>query len=652
MAPDPIRRATAQLSTLIALATPLFAQSTIRVPSDQPTIQAGIDAAAPGDVVLIEPGQYAVSGLSTGGKELTLRGEAGADQTVLDGALAGTILFVQNGEGADLVLDGLTFFRGLSNFSSGGAIDITGNASPTIQNCVFDRNEGPALRSAVHMGGSASASIVDTAFIVNGDRPLSIESTGTLSLLRCSFADNVGDENGIDVSGGGSLVATDCTFERNQGSRLLTDSAANSITLRGCDFVDQTASIRLNTTETVLIEDCRFENRPSSSASYVNLVSSGAVVILGTDFVDCLGSSFPPALNVDNVGSYLVEDCSFRGNRTGSGSGGGAAWFGSGATQALVRRCTFIDNSADSGGGAVQLFGNARIENSAFLENSAGTVGGAILASTSGASIDHCTFVGNTAEIRGGAIFSVGSLEMRNSIIWGNAPDGLDDDGSADDVQHSLVQGGYAGLGNLDVDPLLAQGTELGYSLSASSPCRDAGVPGEPLPGTDLGGDPRLIGDAVDMGADEILEQPYPGTGEDLRLTTLVDGGGNPLAFSKSPAVGSSLTVRLDSPAGSFVGSPFLLFADFGATGVPLPPSVIQGVDLDVLSPQFSILFDSANVVPELGGLTLSPLGFAVDLEIPSGLGGLTFYLQGTAIVSTAANGAFAVSNAHEVVLP
>src|SRR5262249_30756406 len=33
--------------------------STIRIPADQPTIQAGIDAAQAGDVVLVSPGTYA-----------------------------------------------------------------------------------------------------------------------------------------------------------------------------------------------------------------------------------------------------------------------------------------------------------------------------------------------------------------------------------------------------------------------------------------------------------------------------------------------------------------------------------------------------------------------------------------------------------------
>ena len=40
------------------LATPASAQSTINVPANAPTIQAGINAASNGDTVLVSPGTY------------------------------------------------------------------------------------------------------------------------------------------------------------------------------------------------------------------------------------------------------------------------------------------------------------------------------------------------------------------------------------------------------------------------------------------------------------------------------------------------------------------------------------------------------------------------------------------------------------------
>lgn len=75
----------------LALAAPLQAL-TIRVPSDQPTIQAGLTAAAAGDTVLVVAGTYSGPGnrdLDFGGTDCVLLAESGPDVTTIDCEQAG-----------------------------------------------------------------------------------------------------------------------------------------------------------------------------------------------------------------------------------------------------------------------------------------------------------------------------------------------------------------------------------------------------------------------------------------------------------------------------------------------------------------------------------------------------------------------------------
>jgi serine protease len=75
------------MSALAVLATALFCQrgsgATIRVPSDRATIQAGINAAANGDTVLIAPGTYSEN-INFSGKAITVTSEQGPQVTIID----------------------------------------------------------------------------------------------------------------------------------------------------------------------------------------------------------------------------------------------------------------------------------------------------------------------------------------------------------------------------------------------------------------------------------------------------------------------------------------------------------------------------------------------------------------------------------------
>jgi len=118
--------------------TPAAAQTTIRVPTDQPTIQAAIGAAVAGDTVLVAPGTY-VERLNFLGKAITVASSGGPAVTVIDGNGAGVVVTFNSGESRSAALRGFTVTNG-GGFSGGGI--AVSSASPTIESNVITGNTG------------------------------------------------------------------------------------------------------------------------------------------------------------------------------------------------------------------------------------------------------------------------------------------------------------------------------------------------------------------------------------------------------------------------------------------------------------------------------------------------------------------------------
>src|SRR5437899_10073683 len=82
-------------------------QTTILVPADRPTIQAGIDAAVNGDTVSIAAGTYVEHNIDLHGKSITVRG-AGSATTIVDAQQLGRGFVVQSAA----LLQGVTIRNG------------------------------------------------------------------------------------------------------------------------------------------------------------------------------------------------------------------------------------------------------------------------------------------------------------------------------------------------------------------------------------------------------------------------------------------------------------------------------------------------------------------------------------------------------------
>src|SRR5258705_517995 len=121
----------------LLLVHPAAAQMTIRVPADQPTIQAGIGAAAPGDMVLVAPGTY-VERINFSGKAIIVTSEAGPSGTIIDGGAGGAVVTFNTGEGRGAVISGFTITNG-GGFSGSGVVE---SDALIVQNLIVGNGAG------------------------------------------------------------------------------------------------------------------------------------------------------------------------------------------------------------------------------------------------------------------------------------------------------------------------------------------------------------------------------------------------------------------------------------------------------------------------------------------------------------------------------
>lgn len=124
------------LFLLISFAALPLSAAVIKVPADQPTIQAGINAAATGDTVLVAPGTY-FENIDFKGKAITVTSSGGAAVTTISGPNKTATVIFKNGETRSSVLSNFTVTVGGQYYLNlMGGIYVY-NSSPTILNNII-----------------------------------------------------------------------------------------------------------------------------------------------------------------------------------------------------------------------------------------------------------------------------------------------------------------------------------------------------------------------------------------------------------------------------------------------------------------------------------------------------------------------------------
>jgi hypothetical protein len=206
---------------------------------------------------------------------------------------------------------------------------------------------------------------------------------------------------------------------------------------------------------------------------------------------------------VQNAGNPTIANCTIIQNAAVSGGG---LYAGDASTPTIVF-CKFMGNQAGFGAGLYFQDGSHGKVSNTLISGNKGI--GGVYNNTSNPMFTNVTFGGNGG-YNGGIFNSNSQPVVKNSIIWGNSTPFND---TQSIITYSTIQSGYAGVGNLAVDPKYVSPMPDGlapiitgdYHLQAASLAIDRGDNGTiSLTDKDLDGNlRRFAGGSVDMGTYE-----------------------------------------------------------------------------------------------------------------------------------------------------
>lgn len=460
--------------------------ATVRVPADQPTIQAGIDAAAEGDTVLVAPGTYTGDGnknLAFSRTNRVLRSEAGPDSTVIDCEGVGRGFYLDSFETEASVIEGFTITGAVGDVDGGGL--YLSYSRPTIIDCHITGNAAQDFGGGVYVYGASP------------------------TFIECTITGNVAKHGGGVVCGTGNLVPdtpvfVDCEISGNQAS-------------------DDGGGMYVHATRPLMTRTLVSGNTATHGGGFYGWFAF-------PEFTDCTFS--------DNVAHEMggALHCLYSnpmwmggilsGNAAGEAGGGISAWSSSKPTLSRTTisgnssflgggiccasselelfDCTISGNAAEDGGGLhFREYATPTMVNCMITGNQSTRGGGLYCENDSAPNLINCTVADNAASNAGGGVYSDRSdVHLTNCIVWGDTPDALYSWYGDMSLDHCDIEGAWPGEGTIHVDPRFVDPAAGDYHLLETSPCVDSGSP-DGAPETDFEGEPRPWGLGFDMGADE-----------------------------------------------------------------------------------------------------------------------------------------------------
>jgi parallel beta-helix repeat protein len=468
-------------------------------PGGYATIQAAINDANNGDTVLVTPGTYQEN-ISFLGKAIAVRSadpnnaNVVAD-TIIDGsnppdANYGSVVTFNSGEDNNSVLAGFTItggtgswllvsweYKGLRWNRCGGGVICYDMSAPTISSNLFVDNfagEG----GAVYVYGDP----------VDGNDP-----SDPPEHVSPVITDNVFIDNSAVVEHGFAPPNADYP-ENNHG-----DGGA-IVAFQGCD--------------PVIVGNLIQDNEADAYGGGLHL-RQWSHGLMEDNHIISNDSLLGAGVHITYASSPTIRRNLIERNAAGSLGGGGIYVYY--LSEPVIELNTITQNESTNGAGIAVLYSsNPTIRNNLIVNNFYGA--GVRIKGHSAPVIANNTIVANTATppFAGGVdclgdsvvviennviasngdsygIYASSTLPiMRHNNVWGNGAG-----------NYSAVIGDQTGIsGNMSTDPRFVDVND--YHLSLSSPCINAGDPNFVAGGlTDFDGQPRVMGQFLDIGADE-----------------------------------------------------------------------------------------------------------------------------------------------------
>ena len=441
----------------------------IQVPQDQPGIQAGINAAFPGDTVLVADSTY-YENIDFKGKAITVASHflidsdtTHIDSTIINGSQPsdpdkGTVVSFVSGEDTTSVLCGFTITGGSGTYyapysgQAGGGIYCYNSGCKIIANKII--NNSPTGPSA-YGGGLAAMPPGSSAWVV---------------LKKNQIVHNTVTANNIQAQGGGVSLFCNAKIDSNLISynTCITNTGGYYTTNGGGIYCVSASSYPpleiIIENNTVTHNAIRIIGNPGSGPI---AYGGGMFIYQYNGRISRNEISFNEIWDYTNWGavamgvsvglcpdSFIIEGNIIRGNAYKHGTGD-----------------SYLGGLHVAGTDAISVINN-------LIEGNSATYGGGVGINEY---INPCTVVmvnntiiNNTATYGGGIRIYQATAYIMNTIIWGNqAPSdaGIYIESGTVKAAYCDIQGGWTGTGNINLDPQLE-----GDSLSDSSPCIGKGT--------------------------------------------------------------------------------------------------------------------------------------------------------------------------------